>query len=170
MSVWISSLRGAPTGGPGQKRARKWRGRRRRCPSRWVPARCRHVGVRISGACGRGARWNSRCSEPGEGRSRCSLRPPSKPTPDIGISFARRSSRFSRSITDACGLTRDHPGIELRSRPPLDPLRSDSAPTSRVLATGEISPASFPVSAAGWPTRRTVSRSLWRCRSGGVSR
>jgi hypothetical protein len=87
------------------------------------------------------------------------------------------SSRFSRSIPDACGLTRGHPGIELRRRPPLDPLRCDPAPTSRVLATGEISPASFPVSAPGGPTRRTacsfsLAVSLWRCRSAttGLSR
>jgi len=60
----------------------------------------------------------------------------------------------SHPITDAYGLVRGHPGIELRRCRPLDPLRCDSAPKPSVLATGEISPASFPVSAAGWPTRR----------------
>jgi hypothetical protein len=38
----------------------------------------------------------------------------------------------------------------------LSTLRPDSAPTPSVLATGEISPASFPVSAAGGPTRGTA--------------
>jgi len=76
----------------------------------------------------------------------------------------------SHPITDACGLARGHTGIELRRRPPLDLLRPDSAPKPRVLATGEISPASFPVSAAGSPTRRTACSfspavSLRRCRS-----
>jgi len=116
------------------------------------------------------ARRSSWCCEPGEGRCRCSLRPRRTPRPDIGISFARRSSRFSRPITDTGGLTRGHAGIEPCRRPPLDPLRSDSASTPRVLATGEISPASFPVSAARWPTRRTACAfspavSLRRCRS-----
>jgi len=62
----------------------------------------------------------------------------------------------SQSITDSCGLVRGHPGIELRRCRPLDPLRSDSAPKPSWCATGEISPASFPVSAARWPTRRTA--------------
>jgi len=62
----------------------------------------------------------------------------------------------SHSITDACGLVRGHPGIELRRGRPLDPLRCDSAPKPSSCATGEISPASFPVSAARWPTRRTA--------------
>jgi len=62
----------------------------------------------------------------------------------------------SQSITDSCGLVRGHPGIELRRCPPLDPLRCDSAPKPSSCATGEISPASFPVSAARWPTRRTA--------------
>jgi len=37
------------------------------------------------------------------------------------ISFARRSSRFSHPITDACGLVRGHPGIELRRCRPGGP-------------------------------------------------
>jgi len=86
------------------------------------------------------------------------------------FSFVRRSSRFSRSIPDACGLSRGHPGIELRRRPPLDPLRSDSAPTPRVLAAGEISPASLPVSAAGGRRAARRASSLRRCRSATTGR
>jgi len=125
-------------------------------PSRRLPAPCLEVGVRVTRACGRWARRSSWCCEPGEGRCRRSLRPRRTPRLDIGISFARRSSRFSHSITDACGLARGHPGIDPRRCRPLDPLRCDSAPKPSWCATGEISPASFPVSAARWPTRRTA--------------
>jgi len=124
-------------------------------PSRRVPARCLHVGVRVSGACGRWARRSSRCSEAGEGRCGRSLRPRRTPRLDIGISFARRSSRFSV----------DHGFVRPRPRSPRDRpssmsawrthWRTDSAPKPSWCATGEISPASFPVSAARWPTRRT---------------
>jgi len=62
----------------------------------------------------------------------------------------------SHPITDACGLVRAHPEIELRRCRPLDPARSDSAPKPSSCATGEISPASFSVLPAGWPTRRTA--------------
>jgi len=125
-------------------------------PSRRLPARCLEVGVRVTRTCGRWARRSPRCSEGGEGRCRWSLRPGRTPRLDIGISFARRSSRFALSITDSCGLARGHPGIELRRRPALDPARCDSAPKPSFLATGEISPASVSLSAAGWPTRRTA--------------
>jgi len=121
-----------------------------------VPARCLVVGVRVTRACGRWARRRPRCSEAGEGRCRYSLRPRRTPRRDIGISFVRRSSRFSQSITDACGLSRGHPGIDPRRCRPLDPLRCDSAPKPSWCATRAIAPASFPVSAARWPTRRTA--------------
>jgi len=174
MSVCIPCLRSSPARGPGQKRARRIR---TASPlpeptgaGSLPPRRCAgHESRRPMGAV------SSRCSEAGEGRCRCSLRPRRTPRPDIRISFVRRRPRFSHPIPDAGGLTRGHPGIELRRRPPLDPLRSDSVPKPRVLATGEISPASFPVSAAGWPTRRTACAfspavSISRCRSGGVAR
>jgi len=62
----------------------------------------------------------------------------------------------SHPITDACGLVRGHPGIELRRCRPLDPLRCDSAPKPSWCATGEISPASVSLSTAGWSRRRTA--------------
>jgi len=151
MSVWIPYLRSSPPGGrPG------WgRGLRPRCSSRRVPARCLEVGVRVSGACGRWARRSSRCSEAGEGRCGRSLRPRRTPTLTSG-SRSSGGAPGSLSITDSCGLTRGHPGIDPRRCRPLDPLRCDSAPKPSVLPAGEISPASFPVSAARWPTRRTA--------------
>jgi len=113
MSVWIPYLRSSPTGGrPG------WgRGPRPRCLSRRVPARSLDVGVRLSGACGRWARRSPRCSEAGEGRCRCSLRPRRTPRRDIGISFVRRSSRFSL----------DHGCVRSRPRSPRDRPSSMSA-------------------------------------------
>jgi len=104
MSVRIPYLRSSPTGGrPG------WgSGPRPRSPSRRVPARCLVVGVRVTRACGRWARWSPRCTEAGEGRCGRSLRPRRTPRRDIGISFARRSSRFSS----------DHGFVRPRSRSP----------------------------------------------------
>jgi len=115
MSVWIPYLRSSPAGGrPG------WgRGLRPRSPSRRVPARCLVVGVGVTRACGRWARWSSRCSEPGEGRCGRSLRPRRTPRRDIGISFVRRSSRFSS----------DHGFVRSHSRSPRD--RPSSMPGSR---------------------------------------
>jgi len=90
-------------------------------PSRRVPARCLHIGVRVSGSCGRWARRSSRCSEAGEGRCGRSLRLRRTPRLDIGISFARRSSRFSV----------DHGCVRSRPRSPRDRAsqRSASRPT-----------------------------------------
>jgi len=124
-------------------------------PSRRVPARSLEVGVRVTRACGRWARWSPRCSEAGEGRCGRSLRPRRTPRRDIGISFVRRSSRFSL----------DHGFVRSHSRSPRDrpPSMSASRPTPVRLrpeaercATGEISPASVSLSAARWPTRRTA--------------
>jgi len=151
MSVWIPYLRSSPAGGrPG------WgRGPRPRSPSRRVPARGLVVGVRVTRACHRWARRSPRCSEAGEGRCGRSLRPRRTPRRDIGISFARRSSRFSL----------DHGFVRSRSRSPRDRASSTSAsrptpvrlrPEAERCATGEISPASVSVSAARWPTRRTA--------------
>jgi len=151
MSVWIPYLRSSPPGGrPG------WgRGLRPRSPSRRVPARCRVVGVRVTRACGRWARWSSRCSEPGEGRCERSLRPRRTPRRDMRISFARRSSRFSLDhgfVRSHSRSPRDRPSSMSASRPTPVRLR----PEAERCATREIAPASFPVSAARWPTRRTA--------------
>jgi len=122
---------------------------------RRVPARCLHIGVRVTRACGRWARRSPRCSEPGEGRCERSLRPRRTPRRDIGISFVRRSSRFSL----------DHGFVRSFSRSPRDRASSMSAsrptpvrlrPEAERCATGEISPASVSLSAARWPTRRTA--------------
>jgi len=147
----IPDLRSSPTGGrPG------WgSGPRPRCSSRRLPAPCLVVGVRVTRACGRWARWSSRCCEPGEGRCGRSLRPRRTPRLDIGISFARRSSRFSV----------DHGCVRPRPRSPRDrasqmwasrPTPVRLRPEAERCATGEISPASVSVSAARWPTRRTA--------------
>jgi len=63
-------------------------------------------------------------------------------------------------------LSLDHGWVRPRSRSPRDRpssmsawrthWRTDSAPKPSWCATGEISPASFPVSAARWPRRRTA--------------
>jgi len=117
MSVWIPYLRSSPAG----RRPGWGRGPRPRSPSRRVPARCLEVGVRVTRACGRWARWSPRCSEAGEGRCERSLRPRRTPRRDIGISFVRRSSRFSL----------DHGFVRSRSRSPRDrpPSMSASRPT-----------------------------------------
>jgi len=76
-----------------------------------------------------------------------------------GVTSGSRSSGgapSSHPITDSCGLTRGHPGIDPRRCWPLDPARCDSAPEPSWCATRAIVPASFSVSAARWPTRRTV--------------
>jgi len=76
-----------------------------------------------------------------------------------GVTSGSRSSGGapgSLSITDSCGLARGHPGIDPRRCRPLDPHRCDSAPKPSWCATREIAPASFPVSTARWPTRRTA--------------
>jgi len=103
--------------GPNQKRARMGIRAASRSPSRRVPARCLEVGVRVTRACGRWARWSSWCSEAGEGRCERSLRPRRTPRRDIGISFARRSSRFSL----------DHGFVRPRPRSPRDRPSSMSA-------------------------------------------
>jgi len=113
MSVWIPYLRSSPAG----RRPGWGSGPRPRSPSRRVPARCLEVGVRVTRACHRWARRSPRCSEPGEGRWRCSLRPRRTPRRDIGISFVRRSSRFSL----------DHGFVRPRPRSPRDRPSSMSA-------------------------------------------
>jgi len=155
MSVWIPYLRSSPTGGPSQKRARRDQG----C----VPV-VRADGCRLAAA-------KSVCGSPERAADGLGGAPSAlKQARDVagtlcgreerrGVTSGSRSSGGapgSHSITDSCGLVRGHPGIDPRRCRPLDPARCDSAPKPRVLVTGEISPASFPVSAARWPTRRTA--------------
>jgi len=156
MSVWIPYLRSSPTGGrPG------WgSGLRPRCSSRRVPA----DGCRLAAS-------KSVCGSPERAADGLGGAPGAlKQARDVAGGLCGREERRgvtsgsrslggapgSHSITDACGLTRGHPGIELRRCRPLDPLRCDSAPKPSWCATRAISPASFPVSAARWPTRRTA--------------
>jgi len=113
MSVWILYLRSSPAG----RRPGWGSGPRPRSPSRRVPARGLEVGVRVSRACGRWARQRPRCTEAGEGRCERSLRPRRTPRRDIGISFVRRSSRFSL----------DHGFVRSHSRSPRDRPSSMSA-------------------------------------------
>jgi len=153
MSVWIPYLRSSPTGGPSQKRAR----RDQDCVPAPEPTGAGSLPRR------RGAASPERAAD-GLGGAPGAL----NRVRDVAGGLCRREERRdltsgsrslggapgSQSITDACGLVRGHPGIELRRCRPLDPLRCDSAPKPSWCATGEISPASFPVSAARWPTRR----------------
>jgi len=142
-------------------------------PSRRVPARCLHIGVRVTRACGRWARRSYRCtSRAGEGRCWRSLRPRRTPRPDMRISFARRSSRFSL----------DHGCVRPRPRSPRDRPSSMSAWRARSGPTPPRSRASSPPVRSHRPlsrSRRHVgrrgarrARSLRRCRSAttGLSR
>jgi len=86
-------------------------------PSRRVPARCLHIGVRVTRTCGRWARRSPRCCEPGEGCCGRSTRLRRTPRLDMRISFARRSSWFSV----------DHGFVRPRPRSPRDRPSSMSA-------------------------------------------
>jgi len=138
MSVWIPSLRSAPTGGPSQKRARRIR-----------------TASPLPEPTGAGGVPRRRCA------GQWSVR-------QMGLAELRAPGSLARSRMPAVSLevTRGSSFADVR----LSTLRPDSAPTPSVLATGEISPASLPVSAAGGPTRRTACSfspavSLRRCRS-----
>jgi len=125
MSKWIPYLRSSPAG----RRPGWGRGLRPRSPSRRVPARGLEVGVRVTRACGRWARRSSRCSEAGEGRCERSLRPRRTPRLDIGISFVRRSSRFSLDhgfVRSHSRSPRDRPSSMSASRPSPVRLRHDA--------------------------------------------
>jgi len=125
-------------------------------------------------ACGRWARRSPRCtSRAGEGRCGRSTQPRRKPRLDMRISFARRSSRFSHSITDACGLARGHPGIDPRRCRPGGPTGGPTPPRSRAgvppgRSLQRLSRSRRHVGRRG----ARLARSLRRCRSAttGLSR
>jgi len=151
MSVWIPYLRSSPAGGrPGWGRGLRPRSRADGCrlaasksvcgsPERaadglgGAPGALNRARDVAGGLCGREERRGSTSGSHSPG-----------------------GAPGSHPITDACGLVRGHLGIELRRCRPLDPLRCDSAPKPSWCATREIAPASFPVSAARRPTRRTA--------------
>jgi len=161
MSVWIPYLRSSPTGGrPGWGYGPRPRSRADGCRLAASTSVCGSVDRAADGLGGAPGALKLARDVAGALCGREERRGSTSGSRSLG------GAPGSQSITDACGLVRGHPGIEFRRRRPLDPLRCDSAPKPSWCATGEISPASFPVSAARWSTRRTACSLL----SGGVAR
>jgi len=151
MSVWIPYLRSSPTGGrPGWGYGLRPRSRADGCRLAASKSVCGSPERAADGLGGAPGAVNRARDVAGALCGREERR---------GLTSGSRSlggAPGSQSITDACSLARGHPGIELRRGRPLDPARCDSAPKPSWCATGEISPASVSLSAAGWPTRRTA--------------
>jgi len=151
MSVWIPYLRSSPTGGrPGWGRGPRPRPRADGCRLAASKSVCGSPERAADGLGGAPGALNRARDVAGALCGREERRGSTSGSRSLG------GAPGSHSITDSCGLSRGHPGIDPRRCRPLDPLRCDSTPKPSWCATGEISPASFPVSTASWPTRRTA--------------